>query len=80
MTNVILLEKAREGRRAALASLATREQRTNRFVSIFDDVFDEPAAALPAPEPAVESNVIAFRSARRSLPAPAMAQTGRLAA
>ena len=73
---VTLLAKARQGRRAALASLGTRDRNTDTIVSIFADAWDAPVESAPAPA----SNVIAFRSARRSLPAPAMAQTERLAA
>ena len=70
MGTVTYLEKARQGRRNALASLGTPKQHTDNVVSIFDSAFDEPVEAT-AP---VASNVIAFRSARRALPAPAQAQ------
>lgn len=69
MAIVTMLDKARLGRRNALASLATREQRNHNVVSIFDFAFDEE----PANAPAQGTNVIAFRSARHApaqLPAP----------
>ncbi|GGD37454.1 hypothetical protein [Sinisalibacter lacisalsi] len=69
MATITLLEKARQGRRNAIASLATRQQRNDTMTSIFDFVFDE-APAQPT-GPAQGSNVIAFRSARRAAaPAP----------
>jgi len=75
MTTVTLLERARQGRRNAIASLATREHRTNNVVSIFDYAFEE----APARTPATGSNVIAFRSARAAAPL-AIAQDRSLAA
>jgi len=65
MAIVTMLDKARQGRRNALASLATREKRTQNVVSIFDFAFEEE----PASAPAQGTNVIAFRSARRGAPA-----------
>ena len=70
MGTVTYLEKARQGRRNALASLGTHKKQTDNVVSIFDYAFE--AAAEREPVPA--SNVIAFRSTRRALPAPAEAQ------
>jgi len=65
MAIVTMLDKARQGRRNALASLATREQRNHNVGSIFDFAFDE----APASTPVHGTNVIAFRSARHT-PAP----------
>jgi hypothetical protein len=66
MATVTMLDKARQGRRSALASLTTRDQRNHHdVVSIFDFAFDE----APASTPAQGTNVIAFRSARHT-PAP----------
>lgn len=64
MATVTLLAKARQGRLAALASLQTRDARTDNVVSIFDFAFDDQPHAAPT----ARSNVIAFRS-RRALPA-----------
>jgi len=60
MATVTLLEKARQGRRNALASLANRSANTdNNVVSLFDFAFeDKPRSARAT------TNVIAFRSRR----------------
>jgi len=68
MGTVTYLEKARQGRRNALASLGSHKKHTDNVVSIFDYAFEEPVEAAPSPA----TNVIAFRS-RRALPAPAQA-------
>ncbi|SMH48076.1 hypothetical protein [Maritimibacter sp. HL-12] len=62
MATVTMLEKARQGRRNAVASLATREQRSRNVPSIFDCAFDE----APTNAPTQGTNVIAFRSARQT--------------
>jgi hypothetical protein len=73
MAIVTMLHKARQGRRNALASLATREKRSDNVVSIFDFAFEE--TQIRASAPATGSNVIAFRSARRAAaPAPIHAE------
>jgi|GEM_PF-2643348 len=63
MATVHLLEKARQRRVNALASLgsgkASRDD--DRIVSIFDGAFDAPAEL---PVPMARANVIAFHSAR----------------
>lgn len=74
MGTVTLLEKARAGRRNAIASLGTRTDRTDTVMSIFDSAFDEPQVQLPTAAP----NVIAFRSSRTTVPA--VANDDRIAA
>lgn len=70
MATITMLDKARQGRRTALASLDTRHDRTDNVVSIFDFAFDD----LPVRETAAKpSNVIAFRS-HRAAPAAAAPQ------
>lgn len=60
MITLTLLEKARRGRRNAIASLANRRDRTSNVVSIFDYAFEERETRTST----AGSNVIAFRSAR----------------
>lgn len=66
MATIHLLEKARQRRLIALASLgsgkASRDH--DRIVSIFDGVFDVPAELSG---PMARNNVIAFRTARAHL-------------
>ena len=56
MTSTPLLDKARQGRLAALAARATRHAQGDNVVSIFERAFDDRAAARAA--------VVTFRSQR----------------
>ena len=68
--SITLLEKARRGRRAALAALAVARMydEDDSVVSIFDDAFE----ALPLEVDFTGSNVIPFRLTTAGTPRPAM--------
>lgn len=68
MATVTLLEKARQGRLAALASLKNRHARPENIVSIFDFAFDTQAQDT-ADTPA---DAVQFRSSRTHNDTPAV--------
>lgn len=67
---ITILEKARLGRRAALAALAVARlgDDEDSVVSIFDDSFDAKFAEYDADQ----SNVVPFRAAAATTPRPAL--------
>lgn len=67
MTNVTLLDKARRGREAAIASLNGNQTRGDNVVSIFESAIDAPRSRSEAPTP---TNVVEFRSTRTAMAAP----------
>lgn len=66
MATVTLLEKARQRRLNALASLGSAERSRDRhsFISIFDNAFDDRDEDTML---IAKNNVIAFRSTRKDL-------------
>ncbi|GKY86279.1 hypothetical protein [Sinisalibacter aestuarii] len=66
MATVSYIEKARQRRLNALASLGTadRSHHRSRFTSIFDNAFDANDGETPL---IARNNVVAFRSTRHAL-------------